>query len=532
MRRAVLQGMEEMTRAVAATYGPRGRTVMLDRAGGLLSTKDGTTVAWEIEPADAERRLGTRLIQEACAKVNSLCGDGTTTTAILVHAILRESFKWVAAGADPVLLAGDLRRVVGLFDECHLWDVTMPVPVEDDALLLDVARTASNGDEEVAQAIVQALGRTGSEGMIVIEEGSSRGIEFESKSGLELDRGWESSEMAGPEGTRHLLVPLVALVDARLTTMAQTTPILEAATQFPHPLVIVSRGVFGDAMKVMVANDRKLKRQDGGLFEVLAVRCPGSDQTTRGYLDDLAALTGATVLDPAAGTLAHPPDGFLGSAQTVTSTANKTTLVGYPDRFDLIEMRVAHLRRERDAATHTYDAEELRARIARLTDGLCVLRVGGSSGTEIRERRGRIEDALNAVRVAVEGGVMPGAGNAYLALANFLQIGLNWTRDLPQFATSGLGDVVLVEALKEPLRTLARNAGREPEVVLERVLKASTVPSWKTGWDARSDTIRDLRESPMICDAAAVVKAAIRTSVSTAATLLTTEVALTKKNEA
>lgn len=536
MRRGLLRGVEEMARVVAATYGPRGRTVMLDRAGGLLSTKDGATVAWEVEPSDAVRRLGTRVLQEACAKVNSLCGDGTTTTAILVHAILRESFKWTAAGANPALLAADLRRVAEDIEACDLWDVTMPMAVESEELLLDVARTASNRDEEVARVIVEAVSRIGTEGMIVVEEGTGRGVELEVKSGLESDRGWESSEMCGPDGaTRPLTMPLVALVDARLTTMKQVAPILEAATQFPHPLVIVSRGVFGDAVKLMVANDRKLRRADGALFEVIAVRCPGADHLMRDHLEDLAALTGATILDPAVGSLEHPPDGFLGSAQTVTASATRTTFVGFPDKYALIELRVEQLRRERDAATHSHDAEEIRTRIAKLTDGLCILRVGGSSSLEIRERRGRIEDALSAVRMAVDGGVMPGAGIAYLSLANFLEIGLDWSEHLPQFATSGLGDRVLVEALKEPLRTLAKNAGCEPEVILGRVLEAATepgatkpCPSWSSGWDATTNTIRDLRQPPIICDPSEVVKAAILTAISTASTLLTAEVALTR----
>lgn len=536
MRRGLLDGIEEMTRAVAATYGPRGRTVMLDRAGGLLSTKDGATVAWEVEPEDPLRRLGTRALQEACATVNDACGDGTTTTAILVHAILRESFKWVAAGADPALLAADLRRVAEDVEACDLWDVVCPEPVEDERLLHEVALNASNQDEEVARAIVDALGRVGSEGMVVVEEGTGRGIELEPKTGLELDRGWETSEMAGDDGApRHLTMPLVALVDCVLTTMRQASPILEEATQFPHPLVVVSRGVFGDAAKLMVANDRKLEREDGSRFEVVAARVPGDGAQARAYLDDLAALTGATVLDPGVTSFDHLDPGFLGSAQTVTVGRRSSTFVAFPDRYEAIELRVERLRREEARATHSHDAEEIRTRIARLTDGFCVMRVGGSSDVEIRERRARIEDALNAVRVAVEGGVMPGAGMAYLILGNFLEKGVRWTRNVPRFATSGLGDVVLVEALREPLRVLARNAGAEPEVVLSRVLRASQglrethpFPSWKTGWDATTDAVRDLRHVPVICDPSEVVKCVFRTAVSTASTLLSVETALTK----
>lgn len=386
-RKAMLDGVTEMTRAVAATYGPRGRTVMLDRPGGVLSTKDGVTVAWEVEPANSLRRLGTRVVQEACAKVNALCGDGTTTTAILVHAILRESVKWIAAGAHPVQLAQDLQRVADNLEGADLFDVCCPEPVEDEVLMREVALTASNGDTEVADAIVDALGRVGSEGMIVVEAGKGRGVEIVHKTGMEIEQGWESSDAAGPDGiSRHLDAPLVALVDAQLTTMEQVTALLEQATQFPHPLVIVSRGCFGDALKMMVANDRKLERADGATFEVVAVRCPGHVDHMRDHLDDLAALTGATVLDPAVTPLKDFTSGMLGAAQTATVKKESATFVAFEDKFPLIEERVEQLQRVDTGSSH--DAEEVRTRIARLTDGFCVMRVGGASDTEIRERRG------------------------------------------------------------------------------------------------------------------------------------------------
>ena len=532
----MFDGVAEMARVVGATYGPRGRTVMLDRVGGLISTKDGVTVAWEVEPSCPLRRLGTRVVQEACAKVNALCGDGTTTTAILVHAILRESHKQIAGGAHPVLLAKDLQRVAEGMVECNMFDVCCPEPVEDEDLLREVALVASNGDRDVAIALVDAMGRVGAEGMIVVEAGKGRGIELDHKTGMEIDWGWESSDAAGPEGaSRHFDAPLVALVDAELTTMAQVVPLLEQTTQFPHPLVVVSRGCFGDALKLMVTNDRKLERADGAKFEVVAVRCPGHVDHMRDHLDDLAALTGATVLDPAVTPFDKFTSEMLGAAQTVTIKKDSTTFVAFEDKFPLIELRVEQLRREEAAASSTHDAEELRTRIAKLTDGFCVMRVGGASETEIRERRGRIEDALGALRVAVEGGVVPGGGIAYLALANFLE-GLQGDGPLHAiFALSGLGDVVLAEALREPLRTLARNAGAEPEVVLRSVLKASQEPgatgplaSWEHGWDAVTGEIRDLRRSPVLCDPLEVVKAAVLTAISTASTLLTADVALTR----
>lgn len=510
---------------------------MLDRAAGLLSTKDGISVAWEVEPEDALRRLGTRVVQEACSKVNKACGDGTTTTAILVDAILREGLKYIAAGAHPVLLAQDLQRVSENLDDCDLWDVLCPESVEDEALMHEVARTACNGDDEIADAIVEAFGRVGSEGMIVVEEGKGRGIELDHKTGMEIERGWESSDLAGPAGeSRHLDVPLVALVDAELSTMQHVATILEEATQFPHPLLILSRGMFGDAIKLLTANDRKLDRADGGKFEVCAVRCPGHVDHMRQHLDDLAALTGATVIDPSITPLDHFSAEMLGSVQTATIKRDAAVLVAFEDKFPLIEARVNELNMIEASSTH--DAEEIRTRIAKLTDGFCVMRVGGWSETEIREKRARIEDALGAVRVALEDGVVPGAGVAYLALAGFLERAIGFSRKVPIFAVSGLGDVVLVKALREPLRTLARNAGKEPGVVLQRVLEASRFPGegpqagafprWETGWDARTDTIRNLRETPVICDPLAVVKVVVRTAISTASTLLTAEVALTR----
>jgi chaperonin GroEL len=441
----------------------------------------------------------------------------------LVHAILRESLKYVAAGEHPTKLARHLQELAQTFDDAELWDVMCSVPVESELLMRQVALTASNGDEEIADALVDAFGRVGSEGIIVVEEGKGRGIELDHKTGMEIEKGWESSDLAAPDGgPRHMDVPLVALIDAELTTLKDVSAILEEASQFPHPLIIVSRGCFGEATKVLVANDRKLERADGGKFEVTAVRCPGHVDHMRHHLDDLAALTGATVLDPVVTPLYKFTSEMLGSAQTATVKKESATFVAFEDKFPLIEARVEQLQREDTGFSH--DAEEMRTRIAKLTDGFCVMRVGGWSETELREKRARIEDALEALRVAIDEGIVPGGGVAYLALSNFLE-----------FATEGPASRVLQDALREPLRTLARNAGKEAPVVLERVLEASrnaegsrTMASWEAGWDARTDTLRDLRDLPVICDPLAVVKATILTAISTASTLLTADVAITR----
>lgn len=535
-RSKILAGVGDMVKAVGATYGPRGRTVMLERPGGVLSTKDGVSVAWEFEPACRLQRLGTRVVQEACDRVNKRCGDGTTTTAILVHAILRESYKWISAGTHPVLLAKEMRRLIEEFEQLDMWELLRPELVESEDLLREIALAASNRDAEAAAAIVESLGLVGSEGMIVVEEGKGRGVEVVHKTGMEWGRGYESSDLLSEdEGLRHFDVPLVALVDAEILTLDDISPILEEATQFPHPLVIVSRGMFGEAVKVLVANDRELRRADGGTFEAIAVRCPGHVDFMRDHLDDLAALTGATVFDPEVATGPFESQMF-GAVQTASVGRHATTFVAYEDKYPLIERRVETLTRLADSTGSTHDVEEIRTRIAKLTDGLCVMRVGGHSDTEIRERRARIEDALSAVRVAIESGVAPGAGVSYLAIGKIVSEVSG--KDLS--TVRGITGRLLAEALTTPLRTLAHNAGSEPAVVLARLqeavraseanLPADALPGWESGWDATLDTVRDLRESPVLCDPLAVVKTVLQTAVSTASTLLTAEIALTRSS--
>lgn len=524
MRARMLGGLSEMAKVIGTTYGPQGRTVMLHRAAGLLSTRDGASVAWEIDPQDQVERLGTRAMQTACAKVSTACGDGTSTTAVLAHAILAEAHRWVAAGMHPAVLANDLLRLGQEIVDDGLLDLHRE-NVEDEGLLFEIAMSASKNDEPIARAIVDAMGRVGSEGLVVVEEGKGREVELDHKTGLELERGWESSDLSGPEGSpRHLDAPLIVLADMVFTTIEQIAPFLEEATQFPHPLVIVSRGCFGPAMKLLVANDRKLKRADGGTFEVLAVRAPGRDDLVRERLDDLAALTGAQVVDQRWLDATKFNSEMFGSAQTVSAKKDRTTFVGFADKYPLIEKRVERLRKIEQSTGHSYDVEEIRTRIAHLTDGFCVMRVGGSTPSEIRERRGRIEDALCAVRVAVNGGVVPGAGNAYLAVAQMLA----------EAEPDDVASQVLQHALRAPLCLLAANAGASPPVVLAEVLEASRAqsddgsPGWGAGWDAVRREVRDLLESPILCDPYEVVRDAWLVALSTATTLLSAEVALTR----
>lgn len=471
---------------------------MLDRASGILSTKDGVAVAWEVDPEDQVERMGARLVQEACSRVNRETGDGTTTTAILCGALLREGRKFVVAGHDPVSLVGDMTSFCSdtLPTMLQIWQE----PLEDEGLMYNVAMSASNQDADLATGVVKALSRVGIDGLVVVEEGKSRQIEVVQKHGMEIDRGWESSDFC-PDGEIQVQydVALVAVVCQTLDTPSQVADILEEASQFPHPLVIVSKGLYGDALKTVLMNREQVP--------AVGVRCPGHVEFMREHLDDIAALSGATVYDPMLGKFKSE---YMGSFQRVTVKKDSAVFVAFPDKFEHVEERVDQLKRKLEKTVSTHDQDKLKERIAKLTDGFFLLRVGGSSETEIRERKGRTEDALHAVRVAVEGGVLPGAGVAYYKVSQLLREGLN------------PGEKLLSRVLEAPIRQILNNAGLEPGVVLKE-LEREAIGSW-IGWDARTNEKCFLRNR--IVDPYEVVLKVIQTAVSCAGTLLTAEVGI------
>ena len=500
-RKGLVEGACQVSQVVGVTYGPGGRTVMLDRAAGILSTKDGVAVAWEVEPEDKLERMGAKIAQQACHKVNLQVGDGTTTTSVIVGSLLREGHRLVTAGHDPVQLSREMNEFATevLPSLLNIWQENL----DDEGTMYEVALTACNGDSKMAEAIVKALTQVGAQGMVVVEEGKSRGIEVIRKSGMEIDRGWESSDFCPPgEIQVQYDVPLVAVVCQTLDKASQVVDILEQASQFPHPLVIISQGLYGDALKTVLMNREQVPS--------IGVRCPGHLEFMPDHLDDLAALSGATVYDPLLGKFKSE---YLGSFQTATVKKDSATFVAFPDKFESIEKRVHQLQDRLSKTESTFDQDKLKERIAKLTDGFCLLRVGGASETEIRERKGRVEDALHAVRVAVDGGVLPGAGMAYYKVSQLLR------------EADTLGEKLLSKALQEPLRRLLGNAGEEPEVVMG-LLDTEPVESW-VGWDVRKREVCFLRSN--IVDPYLVVKEVIQTAASCAGTLLTAEVAVIRK---
>jgi chaperonin GroEL len=462
--------------------------------------------------------------------VNKSVGDGTTTTAILVHAFAREAHKWIVAGVDPGPLAEAVRGVLEGFEDAL--ETVWHEPGEDPEVLFAVARTACNGDEVLAAAIVEAINSVGTAGMVSVEEGKSVGVEVVQKQGLEIDWGYESVEMAAEDSAeRHLDVPIVALIDAELTKIQEVQTILEEATQFPHPLLIVSRGCRSRALETLVTNDRKLELPDGRKFECVAVRAPGHQDQKRDHLDDLAALTGATVLDPLVCPLNKFEPSMFGSAQTITVARRKTTFVAFEDNYDTIIERVEELELRKQSASNSHEVELLSERAAQLSEGFCLLRIGGTSDIEIRERRGRVEDALNSVRATFEEGIVPGGTLTYVALANLIE--RQQRPEAGPFDLHNVGSRVLAEALRAPFKLLVKNAGAEPEVVLHELTKpykssGDGLLTW-TGWDPKTGEIRDFREEPRIFDPLRVVRTVIQVAVSAALTLISAETALTNR---
>jgi len=488
---------------------------MLDRAFGLLSTRDGVTVACEVAPSDPVARLGADVLRRACVRVNEDAGDGTSTAAILAGALLTEGHKIVTGGADP----GEVAR--GMLDAAQIASEVvgeLVVPVDDEDTLRQIALHTTKRDEPVAEALAEACMLVGSKGMIVIEDGKGRGIEVVPKHGVEVKQGWQSMEFGDDTGEWSQDVCLVAVIAKPLMRFDDVASILEAASMVAPgnlPLLIVGEGVYGEALVTMVTNHNK------DVIRCCAIQGPGHGPFVKDHLQDIAAFTQAKLVDPEAG-MDHKSfqSEWLGSIQQVSVGPKKTTLVAFDDALDSIQSRIRSLERRRDAAEHSHDRDRLSERIAKLADGLCVLRVGGVTEAEAKERRGRVEDALHAVRAALTEGVVPGAGMAYLAASEVIEtIGFS-----P--GDRGAGQRALVKALREPLRALVTNAGQEPSVVLERLRLASDGAYWH-GWDALSGQVRDLLEPPILADPLRVVRSTIETAASAAATLLTAEVAIT-----
>ena len=517
-RSRLLAGAETVARAAGVTLGPEGRTVLLDRASGIISTKDGVTVAREIVLADPVAQMGAALLRDACAQVSRDVGDGTTSTAVITACLLAEGQKLIAAGYGPLQVARRIQEAVPLAERV-IGELT--VPVETQEMLEQVAFLASNGDSGIARMLAEGAMASGKNGALIIEDGYGNEDELLLKEGMEIDRGWANELWRHPEGKYDLEAPLIAIVPRRLICLADVQSILEEATQFGgRPLIVIAPSVESEALMTMGLN---LK---GQRIESYAIGAPGFGDLQTEMLKDLAALSQATFVDPAAG-MNHREfkHEWFGSLRKVTIREKTSVLIAYDDAQASIDARVAQIKREGESLTSDFDRDVLHKRIGKLTGGLAILRVGGVTEAALKERRARVEDALGAVKAALKGGAVPGAGSTYLTIADELE-------DLapdPVYRA-------LAKALREPLRLIAQNAGEDGRAVVERVRQARAYAEWGdwagwVGWDAREDVIRDLGDEtkPPIVDPALAVSSVIRAAFSTSAMLLSAEGAIVFK---
>ena len=522
VRAKLLAGAKLLAKTVAVTYGPKGRTAMLDRAAGLLATKDGVTVAREVVLADPVESMGAETIKEACAKVNEQVGDGTTSVAIVAAALLEECHKLVSAGFDPMRVAegikGAAERAIQIVED-------MALPIESQEHLEHVALVASNGDEEIARTLAEACMAVGNDGTISVQDGVSTGIVLDFKDGMEIDKGAISPGFLRESGGVERLIegPLVAVFGVPLREVEDVQQVLEESSQWPaHDLLLFAESVEGKALTTMLMNDAK------DVVRSVAVAAPGFGPKRTGYLRDIAALAGATFVDPTLMDFRKrfDPDWF-GSFRKAMVKARTTTMEAYAEAGETIGERIAELKREAHTLTSDYDRDQHAERIAKLAGGLCVMRVGGPTEIALKERRGRVEDALGSVRGALEEGVVPGAGSAYLTVADCLP-------NEHDGSEGGQGWEALAKALKAPLATLASNAGHDGRAIAWRAVSVREAAGeypidwcW-IGWDAMAEGFRDLREEPRVIDPAPVVKAVIKSAASVAATLLTAEISISE----
>lgn len=510
-----------LARTVAVTYGPHGRTCILDRLAGMLATKDGVTVAREIELGDSLENLGAETLKAACIKVNDDVGDGTTTAAILAAAILEGGWKAIVAGAQPKEIA---RGIMAAGDEVVAYVQEQAHPVKNQQGLEKIALIASNGDQEVASFLAEACMAVGRDGAIVIEDGRGVDSTLTFKEGMEINQGALSPAFLVGCGMERIIEgPLVAVVSNVLSKMDDVRELMEVASQWPqNELIVFAPDVVGEALATMALNNSK------EIVKCIAVRAPGGGGRREDYLKDIAALAGADYVDPVAGydVKAWDPEWF-GSFRQATIGMKSTVLKAYEESSGGIEQRLAEIRGEEDRCTSDYDRDRLRERKAKLTGGLAILEIGGVTEGAMKERRARVEDALSAVQAALKGGTVPGGGIAYIMGIETL----DGTRvdETDDFVT---GWAVCRNALARPTEVLAHNAGKNGKAVVERVRQIRTSTGHRIhtgrhdlgdyGWDAMRDEVRDLTQDPAIIDPALVAASVVETACSVAATLLTT----------
>jgi chaperonin GroEL len=515
-RERILKGVDILADAVKVTLGPKGRNVVIDKSfGAPRITKDGVTVAKEIELKDKFENMGAQMLREVASKTNDIAGDGTTTATVLAQAIVREGMKSVAAGMNPM----DLKRGIDIAVIKVVEDLkNRSKAVSNSQEIAQVGIISANGDKEVGEKIAEAMDKVGKEGVITVEE--AKGLEFELDvvEGMQFDRGYLSPYfITNPEKMQvELSDPYILIHEKKLGNLQAMLPILEAVVQAGRPLLIIAEDIEGEALATLVVN--KLR---GGL-KVAAVKAPGFGDRRKAMLEDIAILTGGEMISEDLGIkLENVTVGMLGTAKRVTIDKDTTTIVDGAASHEAIEARTAAIRQQIDNTTSDYDREKLQERLAKLAGGVAVIKVGGATEIEVKERKDRVDDALHATRAAVEEGIVPGGGTALLYATKALD-GLKGEND---DQTRGI-DIVR-KALQSPVRQIAQNAGHDGAVVAGKLIDGNDDT---LGFNAQTETYENLVQSGVI-DPTKVVRTALQDAASVAGLLVTTEAGIAELPE-
>ncbi len=513
-RRSLLAGVDKLANTVKITLGPKGRNVLIERSyGSPLITNDGVTIAREIELEDQVENMGAQLVKEVATKTNDVAGDGTTTATLLTQSIVREGFKNVTAGANPMILKKGIAGAVGAAVE-NLKAAAKPV--DDKAAIAQVASVSAN-DTEIGELIAEAMEKVGKDGVITVEESKTLGTSLDVVEGMQFDRGYLSPYMANNEKMEAVMnKPFILLTDKKLSNIQDIIPLLEGIMKAGRSLLIVAEDVDGEALATLVLN--KLR----GTLDVVAVKAPGFGDRRKAMMEDIAVLTGGVVISEELGyELKEATIDMLGQAETVKVNKDNTVIVGGAGSKEELAARVAQIKASIEETTSDFDREKLQERLAKLSGGVAVINAGAASETELKEKKLRLEDALNATKAAVEEGIVAGGGVSLIRAIAAVK----------EYADKQEGDVktgakIVERALEEPVRQIAENAGFDGAVVVAEVKKAEG----NVGFNAANEKYEDMIAAGIV-DPVKVTRSALQNAASVASMLLTTEAGITQIKE-
>src|SRR5712671_926393 len=507
-RQRMFKGVNVLANAVKATLGPKGRNAVLEKSFGAPTvTKDGVSVAKEIELKDKFENMGAQMVKEVASNTSDAAGDGTTTATVLAQAILREGLKSVSAGFNPMdLKRGIDKATIGIIEELK----KLSKPCKDTKAIAQVGTISANSDESIGKTIAEAMEKVGKEGVITVEEGSGLANELEVVEGMQFDRGYLSPYFINNQANQsaELEKPYILLVDKKISNIREMLPVLEAVAKAGRPLLVVAEDVEGEALATLVVNNIR------GILKVASVKAPGFGDRRKAMLQDIAVLTGGTVISDEVGlSLEKASVNDLGEAKKVLVEKENTTIIDGAGKHTDIKGRVESIRQQIEEATSDYDKEKLQERVAKLSGGVAVIKVGAATEVEMKEKKARVEDALHATRAAVEEGVVPGGGVALVRALKAIEklVGAN------EDQTTGIK--ILARSVEEPLRQIVSNAGEDAAVVLNRVREGKGT----FGYNAATSEYGDMIEMGIL-DPTKVTRLALQNAASVAGLLLTTEV--------